>query len=77
MWYNDDSDIFYISLKKGAAVDSEEINEDICVESGKAKKILVIEIHHVVKMVAQSISHNMVEKDLGMRFISVPSVLPE
>ena len=63
-WYDDESDIFYISLKQGSAVDSEEIAEDVRIEYDKAGEILGIEIHHVAKMVAKSLAAHLKETAL-------------
>ena len=60
-WYDDESDIFYVSLKQGRAVDSEEIAEDVRIEYDKAGEILGIEIHNVAKMVAKSLATRLKE----------------
>ncbi len=55
VWYDAETDILYVSFKKGAGVDSEEISEDIRVEYGKYGEIVGVEIHNLTKMVAKSL----------------------
>lgn len=42
--FDEKEDIFYLSLKEGEAVDSEEIAENIRVEYNEKRKVVAIEI---------------------------------
>ena len=55
VWFDEVSDILYVSFKEGPSVDSEEVKEDIRVEYGKEGEVLGVEIHNVTKMVAKSL----------------------
>ncbi|MEJ5300826.1 MAG: DUF2283 domain-containing protein [Thermodesulforhabdaceae bacterium] len=61
VWYDDEMDILYVSLKEGPALDSEEIAEDLRVEYGKEREILGVEIHNITKMVAKSLASQLKE----------------
>lgn len=63
VWYDEEVDILYISLKEGVAVDSEETEEGIRVEYGINKEIVGIEITKVSILLAQAISKR-IEKNL-------------
>lgn len=56
VWYDEETDILYVSFKSGVSVDSEEIGEDIRIEYGKDGEIVGIEIHNLTKMVAKSLA---------------------
>ncbi len=56
VWFDEETDILYVSFKKGPAVDSEEINNNVRVEYGKKGEIIGIEIHNVTKIVAKSLA---------------------
>ena len=61
VWYDEEVDILYISLKEGVAVDSEETEEGIRVEYGINKEIVGIEITKVSILLAQAISKRIEE----------------
>lgn len=44
VWYDEETDIFYVSLKEGVAVDSEETEEGISIEYNPEKEIVGIEV---------------------------------
>lgn len=56
VWYDEETDILYVSFKSGVSVDSEEIDEDIRIEYGKDGEVVGIEIHNLTKMVAKSLA---------------------
>ena len=56
IWFDDEEDILYVSLKEGLAVDSEEIKKGIRVEYGKDGRVIGIEIHNLSKMIAKSLA---------------------
>ena len=58
MWYDEEMDILYISLREGSAVDSEEIDENIRVEYGKQGEIVGVEISNISRYLAKYIARN-------------------
>jgi len=56
VWFDEKTDILYISFKKGPAVDSEEINDNVRVEYGKKGEVIGIEIHNITQIVAKSLA---------------------
>jgi uncharacterized protein YuzE len=48
--FDEESDILYLSLKEGIAVDSEEIIEDVRVEYDEDGQVIGIEIFNITKM---------------------------
>jgi uncharacterized protein YuzE len=48
--FDEESDILYLSLKEGIAVDSEEIIEDVRVEYDEEGQVIGIEIFNITKM---------------------------
>ncbi|RKZ21723.1 DUF2283 domain-containing protein [bacterium] len=61
VWYDEETDILYVSFRKGSGVDSEEIRENIRVEYGKKGEVMGVEIHHLTKMVAKSLMREIKE----------------
>jgi uncharacterized protein YuzE len=61
VWFDEDNDILYISLKKGPAADSEEVSDNIIVEYDAHDQIIGIEIYHISKMVAKNLSKELKE----------------
>ena len=59
MWYDEEVDILYISLKEEEAVDSEEIEDDIRVEYNKDGGIVGIEISNISRYLAKSIAEKL------------------
>jgi len=56
VWFDEETDILYLSFKKRSAVDSVEIDDNVRIEYGKNKEIIGIEIHNVTKIVAKSLA---------------------
>ncbi|POZ90658.1 hypothetical protein AA81_11310 [Petrotoga halophila DSM 16923] len=61
VWFDEDNDILYISLRKGAAVDSEEVSDNIRVEYDALDQIIGIEIYHISKMLAKNLAKELKE----------------
>jgi|LDZR01.1.fsa_nt_gi uncharacterized protein YuzE len=61
VWFDEDADILYISLKKGAAIDSEEVSDNVRVEYDVNNQIIGIEIYHISKMVAKNLAKELKE----------------
>lgn len=55
-WFDEQEDIFYLSLKPGAAVDSKEVEEHIRIEYDENGEVGGIEIYNISKFIANSIS---------------------
>jgi uncharacterized protein YuzE len=56
VWFDENTDILYVSLRKGAAVDSEEFDEGVRVEYDKRGQVIGIEITGITKMLAQPLA---------------------
>ncbi len=61
VWFDEGADILYISLKKGAAIDSEEVSDNVRVEYDVHNQIIGIEIYHISKMVAKNLAKELKE----------------
>jgi len=61
MWYDEETDILYLSLKEGRAVDSEEIEENIRIEYDKKGEIVGLEISNISRYLAKSIAEKLKE----------------
>ena len=61
MWYDEETDILYLSLREGRAVDSEEIEENIRVEYDKQGEIVGLEISNISRYLAKSIAEKLKE----------------
>jgi len=59
--FDEENDIFYLSLKPGAAVDSEEITEDIRIEYDEKGHVIGFEIFNITKMLASAIGKKIKE----------------
>ena len=59
MWYDEEMDILYISLREGRAVDSEEIEENIRVEYDKQGEIVGVEISNISRYLAKYIAEKL------------------
>lgn len=55
VWFDEETDILYVSLKEGASVDSEEVAENVRVEYDKQGQIVGVEIHNITKMLAKNL----------------------
>jgi len=60
-WFDEKEDIFYISLKPGIAVDSEEVEENTRIEYDENGNIIGIEIYNISKIIASSIAKHLTE----------------
>ena len=65
MWYDEETDILYLSLKEGRAVDSEEIEENIRVEYDKQGEIIGLEIYNISRYLAKSIAEKLKKVRVG------------
>jgi YD repeat-containing protein len=61
VWFDEDNDILYISLRKGVAVDSEEVSGNIRVEYDAQDQIIGIEIYHISRMLAKNLAKELKE----------------
>ena len=52
VWFDEETDILYLSLKEEISVDSEEVAEDVRVEYDKQGQIIGVEIHNITKTVS-------------------------
>jgi uncharacterized protein YuzE len=59
--FDEESDILYLSLKEGVAVDSEEIIEDVRVEYDEDGQVIGIEIFNITKMLATALGKRLKE----------------
>jgi uncharacterized protein YuzE len=59
--FDEESDILYLSLKEGVAVDSEEIIEDVRVEYDEEGQVIGIEIFNITKMLATALGKRLKE----------------
>ena len=55
VWHDEETDILYISLKEGPAVDSEEAEEGVRVEYGPHGEVVGVEIEGISRLLASSI----------------------
>jgi len=56
MWFDEEVDILYISLKKGASVHSEEQEEGVRVEYDAQGQIIGVEISEITKRLAEPLA---------------------
>ncbi|MCD6213479.1 MAG: DUF2283 domain-containing protein [Candidatus Desulfofervidus sp.] len=62
VWFDEETDILYLSLKEGISVDSEEVaEEDVRVEYDKQGQIIGVEIHNITKMLAKPLARQLRE----------------
>ena len=61
VWFDEETDILYLSLKEGISVDSEEVAEDVRVEYDKQCQIIGVEIHNITKMLAKPLARQLRE----------------
>ena len=61
VWFDEETDILYLSLKEGISVDSEEVAEDVRVEYDKQGQIIGVEIHNITKMLAKPLARQLKE----------------
>ena len=61
VWFDEETDILYLSLREGISVDSEEVAEDVRVEYDKQDQIIGVEIHNITKMLAKPLARQLRE----------------
>ena len=62
VWFDEETDILYLSLKEVISVDSEEVaEEDVRVEYDKQGQIIGVEIHNITKMLAKPLARQLRE----------------
>ena len=61
VWFDEETDILYLSLKEVISVDSEEVAEDVRVEYDKQGQIIGVEIHNITKMLAKPLARKLRE----------------
>jgi len=59
--FDEENDVIYLSLREGAAIDSEEITEDVRIEYDAQGHIVGIEIFNITKMLASAIGKKIKE----------------
>jgi len=61
VWFDEETDILYLSLREGISVDSEEVAEDVRVEYDKQGQIIGVEIYNITKMLAKPLARQLRE----------------
>ncbi|MCW3133518.1 MAG: DUF2283 domain-containing protein [Methanophagales archaeon] len=61
VWFDEETDILYVSLREGISVDSEEVAEDVRVEYDKQGQIIGVEIYNITKMLAKPLARQLRE----------------
>jgi len=61
VWFDEETDILYLSLREGISVDSEEVAEDVRVEYDKQGQIIGVEIYNIAKMLAKPLARQLRE----------------
>lgn len=61
MWYDEEVDILYLLLKKGEAVDSEEVEGNIRIEYNKKGEVVGLEIQNISKFLTKAIAERLKE----------------
>ncbi len=56
VWFDEQTDVLYISLRKGASVDSEEIEEDVRIEYDAQGQIVGLEISEMTRRLAKPLA---------------------
>lgn len=59
IWFDEEEDILYLSLKEGIATDSEEVAENIRIEYDEKGSMIGIEILNISRMLASSIAKHL------------------
>jgi len=59
--FDEENDVIYLSLREGAAIDSEEITEDVRIEYDAQGNIVEIEIFNITKMLASAVEKKVKE----------------
>ena len=58
-WFDEDMDIFYVSFRKGKAVDSEEKEEGVRLEYDRNRNLIGIEIANMTQKLAKPIAEKL------------------
>jgi len=61
LWFDEETDILYVSFGKGQAVDSEEKEEGVRLEYNKEGQVIGIEISEITKRLAQPLAQKLAE----------------
>ena len=61
VWFDEETDILYVSFKEGISVDSEEVAENIRVEYDEQSQIIGVEIHNITKLLAKPLAKQLRE----------------
>ncbi len=61
IWFDEEVDILYISLKEGVSVDSEEIEEGVRVEYDERKQVVGVEISGITKLLAKPLAKQLAQ----------------
>jgi len=56
VWFDEETDVLYVSLRKGASVDSEEIEEDVRIEYDTQGQIIGLEISEMTGRLAKPLA---------------------
>ncbi len=58
-WFDEDMDIFYVSFRKGKAVDSEEKEDGVRLEYDRNRNLIGIEIANMTQKLAKPIAEKL------------------
>ncbi|MDI6839442.1 MAG: DUF2283 domain-containing protein [bacterium] len=61
IWFDEDVDVLYVSLKKGASVHSEEKEDGVRLEYDEKGEIVGLEITEITKRLAKPIARRLAE----------------
>jgi len=61
IWFDEETDVLYVSLRKGASVDSEEIEEGVRIEYDTQGQIVGLEISEVTRRLAKPLAKRLAE----------------
>lgn len=61
VWFDEETDVLYVSLKEGVSVDSEEVAENVRVEYDKQNQVIGVEIYNITKMLAKPLAKQLRE----------------
>lgn len=56
IWFDERTDVLYVSFRKGASVDSEEIEEDVRIEYDAQGQIVGLEISEMTRRLAKPLA---------------------
>ncbi len=61
VWFDEGMNILYVSLRKGASVDSEEIEEGVRIEYDAQNQIVALEISEITGRLARPLAKRLSE----------------